>query len=104
MSFKNQAEIYQALLDGKTIIHKDYKNNIRIAEDGNLNNGGWGFNKPSDWSIFIEPKPKKTIEFFECVMTYGFGSKLEWLSEMQMVNNENIMCKTGQSRIVEIDE
>lgn len=65
MSFKNQAEIYQALLDGKTL---ECANDLVRVVDGTIvrsvgGNNEWkpydhALTKPNYWSIYEPPKEK----------------------------------------------
>ena len=56
---KNQQEIYQALMDGKTVQHKVYGKIYMV--DGvqydakNNNTAAFGFEKPNQWHIYTEP-------------------------------------------------
>lgn len=68
MSFKTQAEIYQALLDGKKITGVLLENIQYLhLNDGFLksNEGNaytmYHFDKPENWSIYEEPKGKKQV-------------------------------------------
>jgi hypothetical protein len=66
MNFKTQAEIYQALLDGKKIRESSWtteyvylKNGVLVCqEDYRMT---YGFADCSKWSIYEEPKPKKQV-------------------------------------------
>lgn len=63
--FKTQAEIYQALLDGKKLRHCGWVGNTFLhLVDGNptMESGQaatLGFFAPLNWSIYEEPKPKR---------------------------------------------
>lgn len=66
MGMKNQAEIYQALLDGKKlyniVISDDYiylPNGVLRDKKGNKLNGDI-FNFPQMWEIYKEPKVELT--------------------------------------------
>ena len=113
MSFKNQAEIYQALLDEKKITFCSWVsgryvclvNGFAVDRDGNSYT--FSFDHPEEWSIYTEPKPKKTIEFFECVAWSKEGAIIHWLSETQILSFREDgfnVTKTGQSRIIEVEE
>lgn len=52
MTFKTQAEIFQALLDGKTLVYKT-TGEVKLV-DGILS-PIWAFTDPEDWSIKKEP-------------------------------------------------
>jgi hypothetical protein len=55
---KNQAEIYQALLDGKTLQYKGTTDTVKMVDGNGTNRYGdannWAFNSPEDWSV-VEP-------------------------------------------------
>lgn len=51
-TFKTQREIYQALLDGKTVVNQ-FKVQVYLKDDGRLNNS-YSFDLPEDWSIKCE--------------------------------------------------
>ena len=53
-TFKTQKEIYQALFDGKKIIHHN-RTIVYMKDDGFLNNDCWSFYFPEDWSVYCEP-------------------------------------------------
>lgn len=67
--FETQADIYQALLDGKIIT--DSSGIVRII-DGRTHkiiDGFWrewfaAFSIPTDWSIYEEPKPNKKVTLY----------------------------------------
>jgi hypothetical protein len=66
MTFKTQAEIYQALLDGKKIMGKYISFKYVWLSEGNLVTEHkqyvrYAFENPQDWSIYEEPKPKKQV-------------------------------------------
>lgn len=68
MSFKTQAEIYQALLDGKKITgilleEIDYLHLVDgfLKLNGNVGYTSYHFDKPEYWKIYEEPKKKKTV-------------------------------------------
>ena len=52
---KNHAEIYQTLLDGKTIINKSI--HIKVFLENGIQNKDqdWSFKYPDDWEILEEP-------------------------------------------------
>lgn len=52
MTFKTQAEIFQALLDGKTLVYKT-TGEVKLV-DGILS-PIWAFTDPEDWSIKKDP-------------------------------------------------
>jgi len=66
MSFKTQAEIFQALLDGKKLMYigvskyyVHFKNGTIVDATGDYM--PYNFASPKDWSIYEEPKPKKQV-------------------------------------------
>ena len=67
MNFKTQAEIFQALLDGKKIRQKTYRGGTYIMMGStnlvseSLTEVSESFNEPRNWSIYEEPKPKKQV-------------------------------------------
>ena len=53
---KSQKEIYEALLEGKILIHYGKPEpEVFLDENGNLSNGGWIFLDVENWSIKPEP-------------------------------------------------
>jgi hypothetical protein len=64
MSFKTQAQIFQALLDGKKITTNFGCNYIELVNGQMKDKNGdvmvLGLT-PSSWSIYEEPKPKKQV-------------------------------------------
>ena len=75
--FKNKREIYQALLDGKSVTNGLVV--IRLNEDGNLidQDGdcvAYGFFDPSEWSIHTPPK--KTRQVFEWIVECSYGRRI----------------------------
>lgn len=71
MAFKTQAEIYQALLDGKMIKYKDGDgailqliNGFQCENGRYTSSNTWSFNYPGKWSIYEEPKPKKKVTLY----------------------------------------
>ena len=79
--FETQAEIYQALLDGKKIKCIEWQesyNKFVYLKDGILTNDSgfpdyWAFNLPLMWSIYEEPKPKKKITLYRYTYILGKG-------------------------------
>lgn len=74
MSFESQAEIYQALLDGKKIRLKSNPDSIYSLYDGHIivDSGAWAnesFFVPRDWEIYEEPKKIKRT--FYTMITHG---------------------------------
>ena len=55
---KNQAEIYQALLDGKTVEHRAFGNlyikNGTLYDEHDIKQN-FGFSNPENWHIYTEP-------------------------------------------------
>lgn len=76
--FETQAEIYQALLDGKKITRGKsghYLQNINGMvkwEDGKANHED--FSDSTEWKIYEDPKPKKKIMLYR--YTYKYGSAI----------------------------
>ena len=71
MSFKTQAKIYQALLDGKTLTNNN-GNQVRLEKgtqnsrsnseyDFSPTNNSWSFDDPKEWSLGTEPKSSMVI-------------------------------------------
>ena len=67
--FKTQAEIWQALLDGKKVTHRLFDaayicllNGFLVDNDGQKRDPS--LYSPQDWSIYNEPKPKKILKPF----------------------------------------
>lgn len=65
-NFITQAEIFQALLNGKLITNGDSNQPIRLNDEGMLTyrdvpGVSLIIDYPSDWSIYEEPKPKKQV-------------------------------------------
>lgn len=76
-TFKTQREIYQALLDGKKIIHKSGKT-IYIKDNG-FANEEWYFSYPEDWSLKCEPLEHEPI-LDVCVCKHcGVRLKAVWV-------------------------
>ena len=103
--FKNQKEIYQALLDGKTIFNISNKYiQIKLNGNGNLNSA-WSFVDPSDWNIYTPPKYKKKITFYECIYQSSTNDALTlmWIDDAHFMRFTGY-TKTGIQREVEIDE
>lgn len=71
---KTQAEMYQALLDGKTLVHKS-GTKVKLAE-GKLvdenNKPIVSHEKPEEWLI-DEPKVTITRKEFDAAFLYVFG-------------------------------
>jgi hypothetical protein len=66
MSFKTQAEIFQALLDGKTVIYnRGYSSPCHLQDGIVVDERGipvnYTFLDSENWSIYEEPKPKKQV-------------------------------------------
>lgn len=57
---KNQAEIYQALLDGKTLAHKRSDKKINLKEGTHM----YTFSDYYNWSIYEAPKEKVKLYLF----------------------------------------
>ena len=65
-TFKTQAEIFQALLAGKLIVRKDYRQHwIRMVDgfvmEREVSVAQYIFNSPEDWLLYEGPKPKKQV-------------------------------------------
>ncbi|MCK4500260.1 hypothetical protein KAU11_07170 [Candidatus Babeliales bacterium] len=53
LEFKNQKEIYEALLAGKVLV--SYETQIACLDNnGILIGGNFGFSNPEDWSVLSE--------------------------------------------------
>lgn len=86
MSFKTQAEIYQALLDGKKITNKFLGDKFIYLRDGHLVTPDSyvnysfideSFFVPRDWEIYKEPKKiKRTFYTMITHNTLHNGTKL----------------------------
>lgn len=76
-TFKTQREIYQALLDGKKIIHKS-KNVIYIKDDGFVNDDFYFF-CPEDWSIICEQFEHEPREDARVCKHCGVRLKMVWV-------------------------
>lgn len=84
MSFKTQAEIYQALLDGKTIEFKSKDVKIRLINGMNhvsKRGGNWllcdqEYNHQSQWSLHEEPK--KITLYRHTYEKHGEVTQTEW--------------------------
>ncbi len=108
MTFKNQAEIFQSLLNGAKVLHDSWPasdfvhlvNGFIVDEAGEIYT--LAFNQPELWEIFIPPKPKKTFELHEAVMEYMDGYYLSWVSKPDPVEGATVYY-TGKSKTVEVE-
>jgi len=76
--FETQAEIFQALLDGKKVKHVSWDKgeyvflNTKTLKRENGDDALPSFSMPTNWSIYEEPKPKKKVTLYR--YTYKYGS------------------------------
>ena len=75
--FETQAEIFQALLNGKKIKYARwvigeyvFLNNKTLKHE-NDEDAYLSFALPTNWSIYEEPKPKKKVTLYRYTYTYG---------------------------------
>ena len=68
--FETQAEIFQALLDGKKVKHVSWDKgeyvflNTKTLKRENGDDASSSFSMPTNWSIYEEPKkPRKALAF-----------------------------------------
>ena len=73
-----QKEIYQALIDGKKIIHKLSGKIVYIKGDGSVN-ADWYFSYPEDWSIKCEPLEHEPILDISVCKHCGVRLKMVWV-------------------------
>ena len=94
--FETQAEIFQALLEGKKIIHIDDSRYIKLI-DGQMRNEDGDVQEiriiPEEWSIYGEPKTKKQV------WQWRYFSNNEWVVSLALRTEESaqqyfsIYCK-----------
>ena len=111
--FETQAEIFQALLDGKKVIHVVwgkgeyvFLNNSKTLKRENGDDALSSFPMPTNWSIYEEPKPKKKVTLYRYTYKYGsvihqtnFTSK-NWSA---FGENEDYLLLT-ESKEIEVDD
>ncbi|MFO0451274.1 MAG: hypothetical protein ACK52I_21905 [Pseudomonadota bacterium] len=89
MSFKTQKEIYEALLDGKKLIHKLSPPHCYVfLNDGHLESESGEpavvyFDIPAAWSPYKEPKQMKTVKLYRYTYQQEKGSiaQSNWISQ-----------------------
>ena len=76
--FETQAEIFQALADGKKLTKKKWSKGVFIQlVDGMITDEGGdycsdiNFSVSEDFLIYEEPKPKKKVTLYRYTYTYG---------------------------------
>lgn len=78
--FSSQREIYQALLDGKKLRYEAWEGYQYICLAGPLivdqyhSKASYGFEEPSQWELYTEPKKMKTVWEWLCQLKGGVSS------------------------------
>jgi len=97
--FKTQAEIFEALLHGKKIRHKNWYDEMYfVLKNGNLINrlGHTNvlavFDNPQHWSIYEEPKPKKQVWQWRWFHTVNH----KWTVDCDLMNQNEAEKRLGK--------
>jgi hypothetical protein len=76
--FETQAEIYQALLDGKKITRATFDRDQYVELVDGYQKGTaapWRFIDPTNWILYEEPKPKRKLYRRKWVTHGGFDGR-----------------------------
>lgn len=114
MAFKTQAEIYQALLDGKKIKRKTWAPEayIHLVEGGLVDEFGDNMEEtrlfpPHEFLIYEEPKPKKKVTLYRHTMSNRISGNIyqtTWDSVETAVDTKFIEVIKTESKEVEYDD
>jgi hypothetical protein len=101
MSFKTHAEIFQALLDGKKLSHRDSPNHfIQIIGGIIFNSDNWVVEyldlSATCWSIYEEPKPKKQVWQWRYLFQNG-----HWYADRELLTEEEAAEEFEQHKAYE---
>lgn len=95
-TFKTKQEIWAYVANGGRVINDDGKI-VFFESNGKLNNR-WSFDRPENWSIYEESKPKTVLHEYLVKLVGGFCVELHRDDEsFKRVNPNNPIIKTGRS-------
>jgi len=87
---KSQAEIFQALLDGKTVKHKIWGRKVSLADKYPIK---WAFDKPEDWEIYDKWSDLKKAYEEGALIQFKSETNGDWFTALSLSWNSNIQYR-----------